>query len=42
MLLPFNTVLRVVVTPITKLFSLLLHNCHFATVMSRNVNICIS
>ena len=32
---------RVVVTPNTKLFLLLLHNCDFATVMNLNVNICV-
>jgi len=35
---PFNTVLHVMVTPIVKLFPLLLHNCNFATVMSHNIN----
>lgn len=34
-----NTVPHVTVTPITKLFSLILHNCDFATVMKCNVNI---
>ena len=29
---PFNTVPHVVVTPTTKLFSLLIHNCNSATV----------
>jgi hypothetical protein len=41
MLQPFNTVPHAVVTPLTiKLFSLLFHNCNFATVMSCNVKIC--
>ena len=41
MLLLFNTVLHVVVIPLTiTLFSLLLCNCNFATVMKHNVNIC--
>ena len=38
---PFNTVPHVVVTPTIKLFSLLLHNCNFATVMNNNANICV-
>jgi hypothetical protein len=37
MLQPFNTVLHVVI-PNHKLFSLLLHSCNFATVVSHNVN----
>ena len=39
MLRPFNTAPHVVVTPAIKLFSLLLLNCNFATVMDHNVNI---
>jgi hypothetical protein len=39
MLRPFNTVPHVVVTPIVKSFSLLLHNWNFATVMNRSINI---
>jgi hypothetical protein len=35
MLQPFNNVPHVVVTPTIKLFSLLFHNCNFATVMSQ-------
>jgi hypothetical protein len=42
MLQPFNTVPHVVVTPNIKLFSLLLHNCNFASVLNCSVNICIS
>ena len=38
----FNTVPHAVVTPATKLFSLLLHNDNFVTVMNYNVNICVS
>jgi hypothetical protein len=34
MLQAFNTVPPVVVTPTIKLFSLLLHNCNFATIMN--------
>jgi hypothetical protein len=38
----FNTVPHVVVTPPTiKLFSLIFHNCTFATVMNHNRNICV-
>lgn len=33
----FNTLSHVVVTPTIELFSLLLHNCNFASVVSRNV-----
>jgi hypothetical protein len=41
MLRPFDTVPYVVVTPppTITLFSLLLNNCYFATVMKHNVNI---
>lgn len=38
-LIPFNTVPHVVVTPDCKIL-LLLHNCNFATVMNHNANIC--
>lgn len=38
---PFNTAPDIVVTPIVKVFSLLLHNSHFATDVNRNVNICV-
>ena len=38
MLQPFNTVPPVAMTPTIKLFSLLLHNCNFATVMKYDVN----
>lgn len=37
----FNTVPHVVVTWSTKLFSVLLHNYHFATAMVHTVNICV-
>jgi hypothetical protein len=36
---PLNMVPHVVVTLTIKLFSLLLHNCNFPTVMNYNVNI---
>ena len=39
MLLPFNTVSHVVVTPTIKLSLLLIYNCNFTTVMNHNVNI---
>ena len=37
----FNIVLHVVDIPTIKLSSLLLYNCKFATIMNRNVNICV-
>lgn len=40
MLHPFNTVPHAVVTPSIKLFSLLLYNCNFVTVMNHDVIIC--
>ena len=40
MLQPFNIVPHAVVTPNIELFSLLLHNCNFATGMNPNVIIC--
>jgi hypothetical protein len=39
MLRLFNTVPQVVVTPNHKIISLLPHNCNFAAVVNRNVNI---
>ena len=36
---PFNTVPRVVETPNHKTISLLFHDCNYATVMNRKVNI---
>lgn len=39
MLCPFNIVPHAVVTPSHKMISLLLHNCKFALVVNRNVNI---
>ena len=41
MLWPFNTAPCAVVTPTIKLFSFLLYNCDFATVMDCNINICV-
>jgi hypothetical protein len=38
--MPFDTVSCVVVISTLKLFSFLLYNCNFATVMNSNVNIC--
>ena len=38
-LLPFDTVLHVVMIPSHKIILLLLHNCNFATVRNHNVNI---
>lgn len=38
---PFNAVPHVMVTPTIQLFSLLLPNCDFATVMCYNINICV-
>lgn len=35
---PFNTVPHTVMTPVIELFSLLLHNSNFVTVMIPNVN----
>jgi hypothetical protein len=35
-----NTVPRVVVTPTIKLFTLLLHNCNFATAMNSDISMC--
>lgn len=40
MLWPSNTVPQVVLTPTLTLFLLLLHNCHFTTLRSHNVNMC--
>ena len=40
-LISFNAVPRVVVTPNHKIISLLLQNCNFPTVMNCNVNICV-
>lgn len=37
----FNTIIHVVETPMTKLFSLRCHNC-FATIVNHNVNISVS
>ena len=37
----FNIAPHVLVTPTIKLFSLLLHNCNFATAMNYNVNMCV-
>lgn len=39
MLLPFNTVLHVGVTPNHKVISLILDKCTFVTVMNHNINI---
>ena len=39
MLRPFNTVPHVVVTPNHNIISILLHSCHFATVINRSVNV---
>ena len=41
MLQPFNTVPCVVLTPNHKSIVLLSHNCNFATVANRHVNICV-
>jgi hypothetical protein len=41
MLQSFNTVPRVVVPLTIKFFSLLLHNCNFATEMNHYINICV-
>lgn len=38
---PCDTAPQVVGTPTVNLFSLLLHNFNFATVMHHNVNICV-
>lgn len=39
MLQPINTIPHVVVTPNHEIIMLALYNCHFATIMNRNLNI---